>query len=151
MMAAGMLDLTHSVGVEASGAAQMLPVRRALVIGSTMTMVTWAMVTWQHNACQECMSSYSTVVSYKVALLPVVFRILFLPKSDSDRPVVKSFILQSTFYLQCISHSPSSILVTLFSFVTNKQNNSPCFWSLIFIFNHNSGEKPHFLLSMGHG
>ena len=53
MMAAGILDLTHWVGVEASGAAPMLPVRRAPVTGSTMTMVTGSLVTWRPSASQE--------------------------------------------------------------------------------------------------
>ena len=53
MMAAGMLDITHSVRMETSGAAPMLPVRRALVIGMSMTMVPGALKRWRPSACQE--------------------------------------------------------------------------------------------------
>ena len=52
MMAAGMLDITHSVRMETSDAAPMLPVRRALVIGRSMTMVTGALKRWRPSASQ---------------------------------------------------------------------------------------------------
>ena len=53
MMAAGMLDIRHSVRMEASDAAPMLPVRRAPVTGSTMTMVTGSLKRWRPSASQE--------------------------------------------------------------------------------------------------